>query len=122
MDFELLQVIQYRFYLLPRPFNLTLDETQFIDQEIITLLSKQVLKEVSSYIHEQWILNIFLQPKNNGKFRMILDLTLLNKLIEYEHFKMFNLSTALALVEKGVWMASGDLTDAYYSGPINEDH
>ena len=46
---------------------------------------------------------------------MILDLTELNKKIEYKHFKMFNLRTALDLIEPGMWIASADLTDAYYS-------
>ena len=33
----------------------------------------------------QWISNIFLRPKPNGKFRMILDLSELNKMIHYNH-------------------------------------
>ena len=39
--------------------------------------------------------HIFLRPKPNGEFRMILDLTELKKIVRYEHFKMFNLKTAL---------------------------
>ena len=35
---------------------------------------------------------------------------------------MFNLNTALDLVDKDVWMASVDLTDGYHSVPINDDH
>ena len=59
--------------------------------------------------------DIFLRPKPNGSFRMILDLTELNKSIKYEHFKMFGLKTARHLLERGAWMASADLSDAYYS-------
>ena len=51
---------------------------------------------------------------------MILDLTELNKIVRFEHFKMFNLKTALDVIEPDMWMASRDLTDAYYSVPINK--
>ena len=101
----------------PFPFRMGNEETIFVNEEIKRLLSMEVLK----IVHEeegQWISNIFLRPKPNGKFRMILDLTELNKLIHYEHFKMFNLRTALDLLDVNMWMASADLTDAYYSVPI----
>ena len=53
---------------------------------------------------------------------MILDLTKLNKLIEYKYFKVFILKTALDLLKEGNRMASVDLTDAYYSVPISDSH
>ena len=105
----------------PHPFRLSKEEIEFVDNELTGLLEKQVIKLVEP-VRGQWISNIFLRPKQNGKFRMILDLTELNKLIKYEHFKMFNLRTALDLIKPGDWMASADLTDAYYSVPINEKH
>ena len=46
---------------------------------------------------------------------MILNLKELNKLVNHEHFKMFNLKTALNLIEAGMWIASADLMNAYYS-------
>ena len=101
----------------PFPFRLDPEEAEFIKTELDTLLDKAVLRIVKE-VHGQWVSNIFLRPKPNGKFRMILDLTELNKCIHYEHFKMFNLKTALDLLEPGMWMASADLTDAYYSVPI----
>ena len=103
----------------PFPFRLDPVEKKFVEKEINTLLDKAVLKVVKE-VHGQWVSNIFLRPKPNGKFRMILDLTELNKCIHYEHFKMFNLRTALDLLEQGMWMASADLTDAYYSVPITK--
>ena len=69
----------------------------------------------------EFISNVFLRPKPNGEFRMILDLTLLNLDVEYKHFKMFSLTTAKDLVVKGDWMASVDLKDAYYTVPIHTD-
>ena len=105
----------------PRPFRMSVEEQLFVDDEIHDLLCKGVLKEVN-HTEGEWISNIFLRPKQNGKFRMILDLTQLNKLVEYQHFKMFNLRTALDLIVKDCWMASADLTDAYYSLLITPEH
>lgn len=105
----------------PAPFKMSPQEKEFVDKELNELLFKQVLKIVKP-VDGQWISNIFLRPKSNGKFRMILDLTILNNNIEYQHFKMFNLNTALDLIEKDTWMASADLSDAYYSVPIDVKH
>ena len=104
---------------IPRPFRMSEQESKFVDKEIQNLLKKGVLKCVCPE-EGQWISNIFLRPKANGKFRMILDLTILNKNIEYQHFKMFNLKTALDLIKQDTWMASADLSDAYYSLPIQK--
>ena len=104
----------------PFPFRMDHEELKFVKTEICSLLQKGVLQQVHE-LRDQWVSNIFLRPKPSGKFRMILDLTKLNKYIEYEHFKMFNLRTALDLLQPGMWMASADLTDAYYTLPINKE-
>lgn len=114
----LFEPIQFR---VPHPFSLTQEEREFVSAEINRLLNKGVLRQVAP-VEGQWLSNIFLRPKSNGKFRMILDLTMLNKLIEYRHFKMFNLNTALDLLSMNCWMASVDLTDAYYAVPIAAEH
>ena len=98
----------------PRPYKLTVSEIEFVNEEINSLLHKNVLQEVQ-HVSGEWISNIFLRPKPNGKFRMILDLTELNKKIHYEHFKMFSLNTAIDSLDVNMWMASVDLKDAYYT-------
>lgn len=105
----------------PFPFKMDDTERSFVNTEVFMLIEKRVLAIVDE-LPDQWVSNIFLRPKTNGKFRMILDLTELNKLIRYEHFKMFNLKTALDLIEPGMWMASADLTDAYYTVSISKHH
>lgn len=50
---------------------------------------------------------------------MILDLSLFNEFVNWKHFKMFNLDTALHLTSRGSFMASIDLSDAYYSMSID---
>ena len=101
----------------PFPYRLGEEERQVVDEEVLRLLSKQVLEPVAPE-PGQFISNVFLRPKSDGKFRMILDLTELNKQIPYEHFKMTSLNSALEMMRPGCWMASVDLRDAYYSVPV----
>ena len=95
------------------------EESDIIDLEIEKLSRKKVIQLVD---HEegQVISNIFLRPKKNGEYRMVLDLSKLNKAVEYQHFKMTSLKSALELMREDAWMASVDLKDAYYSVPIQE--
>lgn len=60
-------------------------------------------------------------PKPNGKVRVIIDLSDLKMDLEYQHFKMENLQTAIDLCGTGCFMGSLDLSDAYYSVPIHEE-
>jgi hypothetical protein len=53
---------------------------------------------------------------------MILNLKKLNESVQYLHFKMDTLTSALQLVRPGSFMASIDLKDAYYSVPIALEH
>ena len=89
-----------------------------IQAEIAKLLAKKVI--VLSQPN-QFVSNIFLRPKRNGRFRMILNLSHLNKFITYKHFKMDTLNSCLNLMSQGCFLASIDLTDAYYSVYIHED-
>ena len=53
---------------------------------------------------------------------MILNLKKLNKYTDSKHFKMKSLQNVLHMVKSGVWMASVDLEDAYYSVPVHEEY
>jgi len=104
-----------------KPYRISPTESKFVDKELISLLKKKVLLKVAPK-ENQWLSNIFLRPKPDGRYRMILDLTILNKLLEYRHFKMFNLKTATQIIQPHMFMATIDLKDAYYSLPVREDH
>ena len=69
----------------------------------------------------EFISPIFLRPKKNGKYRMILNLKNLNKFISHIHFKMDILQSCIKLMTKNCFVASLDLTDAYYSVSISPD-
>ena len=96
-------------------------EEQIIDKEIEKLLEMQVITEVQHHPNE-FISPIFVVPKKDGDYRMILNLKDLNQYIEYHHFKMETFESAIKLVKPNSYFASVDLRHAYYSVSIAEEH
>ena len=64
---------------------------------------------------------IFLVPKPNGTFRLILNLSNLNKFVKLERFKMDNMDTVISALTPEVWSVRLDLQDAYFQIPIHQD-
>ena len=90
---------------------------------INTLLQKMIDKNVierTEAVPGQIISNIFVVPKQDGTFRLILNLKNLNEHVEKIHFKMETLKTAVQLVKKGCYFAKLDFKDAYYSIPVHK--
>lgn len=104
-----------------RNSKFNLKEEKIVDIEIEKLLKMNVIQEVESEINE-FISPIFVRPKKNGEYRMILNLKELNKHIEYQHFKMDSFESALNLIKENAYMSSVDLRHAYYSINIAEQH
>ena len=65
-----------------------------------------------------YVSSLFLRGKKNNQYRLILNLKNFNILVTHRHFKMDTTNTALDMVRKNCYMASIDLTDAYYSVPV----
>ena len=105
---------------IPRQYQFNTKHSDVIDLEISTLLEKDVIKEVFD-ISNHFISNIFLRPKPEGKFRMIIDLSDLNENVTKHHFKMDHLETATDMMFPGAWLTSIDLKEAYYAIPLHED-
>jgi len=82
-----------------------------IEIEILKLLDLRVLKPVV-WNDSQFILPIFLRPKKNNEYRMILNLKK-NEYVPYQHFKMDTFETALLFVRKDMYMCTADLRHAY---------
>ena len=101
------------------PFSET--ETEIIDAQIQEFLSKGILS-VTETEQNEYISNIFVRPKRNGKYRMILNLRAFNEFVEYERFKMDSIHTCVALMKEGCYMASLDLRDAYFSVAISREY
>ena len=106
---------------LPKEYNFTESEKLFLSDEINKLLKKGVIIE-TEYESGDFCSNIFLREKKDGTYRLILNLKKLNESIEYHHFKMDTLKSAINLMTKNCYMASIDWKDAYYSVPIHKSH
>ena len=86
----------------------------FLTSEIKNLFQKGVIKE-SQHVEGKFISPIFLVPKSEDSFRMILNLKRLNKYMPYVHFKMETIKSILTLVTPNCYMAKVDIKCAYYS-------
>jgi hypothetical protein len=93
-------------------------EYPILDGEISKLLSKGVITKAASAEPGQIVSSIFLHPKKDGSYRLILNLKQFNTNVVYHHFKMDSIQTIVQLVTPNCFMASLDLKDAYYSLPI----
>ena len=106
----------------PRNSRFTPAEHQAAVQEIGKLLKKGVLEPVQ-HCQEEFLSTIFLRPKKDpGSYRMILNLSEFNDFVHYEHFKMDTFLSVLNLIQPGVFMASIDVSDAYYTVSIAKEH
>ena len=97
------------------------EEHSIVEKEVMELLRKGVIEE-SHHEHGEFISNVFLRKKKNGKYRMILNLKEFNKNIEYHHFKMETFETSLKQITPNCVMASIDIKDAYYCVPIHSEY
>ena len=81
-----------------RVFNKS--QHSIVEEEIYKLLEKGVIK-VSSPEPGEFISSIFLRPKPDGSHRVILNLKQFNEFVEYYHFKMDTLETAITMMKPG---------------------
>ena len=61
---------------------------------------------------------IFMVPKQGGKWRPVIDLSVLNKFIRKESFKMETPELIRSSFVEGEWVTSIDLKDAYFHVPV----
>jgi hypothetical protein len=104
----------------PRKSVFNKSQSIAVDHEIEKLIKKHVIESCEPE-NGEFISNIFLVPKKNGEFRMILNLKEFNQSVQYYHFKMETFDMAVKLISQGCFMASIDIKDAYYCVPVHED-
>ena len=95
------------------------EEKILVDKEIIEMLKKGAIEEVSP-IPDQYLSTIFLVSKKDSGHRPVLNLKNLNKHIPYVHFKMEGLFLVKELLQPGDYMCKLDLKDAYFSVPLEQ--
>ena len=110
-----------RQYKIPNNPKFSVQEDEAIKNEICNLLISGVIMRCDKE-KDDFISPIFVRPKKDGSYRLILNLTELNKYVEYHHFKMDTLHTATFMIQKDSYMASIDLSKAYYSVSIAKQH
>ena len=81
----------------PKQIHFSPSEREIITEEISKLLSKGVL-EKTEHAEGNFLSTIFVRPKKDGSYRMILNLKPLNEFVSYYHFKMDTIHTALKLM------------------------
>ncbi len=105
---------------IPAPIQFDHEETFEVNKMVKTLLHKQVIERVT-HCEGEFLSNIFLRPKKDGSFRLILNLRELNESVEYLHFKLDTIKTAMALITPNCFMAGMDWRDAYFSVAVSPE-
>ena len=99
----------------PFEYSRSIDETAIIDGEIQKLLRKQVIEEVANDSNAGYYSNVFTNRIKDGTYRTILNLKKFNKCCTIEQFKMEPLKNAINMLKPGIFLASVDIKDAFYS-------
>ena len=104
-----------------RPAVLNAEAETALDHQIQNFLSRGIIVETH---HEdtEFISPVFLREKKNGSFGIILNLKEFNRFIVYHHFKMDNIESCILLMKPMCFVASIDLSDAYFSVPVDISH
>jgi len=105
----------------PPALHLSPQECSLVQKEIGKLLQKGAITPVKS-VQGQFVSQIFVVPKKDGKFRPVVNLKALNRFMKRLHFKMEGVHLLKDLLQKGDWMVTIDLKDAYLSVPVAQEH
>ena len=87
--------------------------------EIQKLLDKRAVVPVTDHCSPGFYSHIFLVPKKDGQWRLIIDLSRLNRYLRVPKFKMETTRSLAAAIQPGDWAVSLDLQDAYLHIPIH---
>lgn len=105
---------------IPCEIQFNVEQYDIVENEIQELLKKGAIIQ-SKHEEGEFISNIFIVPKSNGKFRPIINLKKLNQFIQYyNHFKQETFKVVLDLIQENDFFTKIDLTDAYFSVPIHD--
>lgn len=83
------------------------------------LLQKRAIEEVRNISLPAFYSHMFVVPKPGGRWRPVIDLSLLNKHIEIPHFRMETTRALKRSVRPGEFAVSIDLSDAYLHVPMH---
>ena len=96
------------------PRHMSKKNTKICQKKVKDFLKFKIVKVVTPN-HDQFLSHIFPVPKKSlGEFRIIFDLTDLNKFVRKIKFKMDKIPNIMSLIQPGDFFVSIDLSDAYY--------
>jgi hypothetical protein len=85
---------------------------QLIEEEILQLLCKRAIEEVAPHSYG-FRSQLFTIPKKTGERKHVLNLRHLNQYLPRQHFKTESLKMACTLINRGDYLTSIDLADAF---------
>ena len=91
-----------------------------LQKEIKRLLSVGVIRE-RQFVDTDVVSRVFVVPKQSGDWRMIIDLSELNKKVIKSSFRMEDMEVIKNLISQGDFCASVDLKDAFNLVGLHED-
>ena len=104
----------------PKPLSYSPEEKILIDTEVNEMLRKGAIMPVPPQ-KNQFISNLFLTTKKEGKYRPVVNLKNLNACIPYAKFKMEGIQEVKDLLQPNDLMVKLDLRDAFFSVPLNQE-
>ena len=107
---------------LPRVLKMSQAESHFMDAKIEELLLDGSIRQVPHPDPTGWVSNVFLVPKKDGRYRMILNLKSLNRMIKYRKFKMDHIQQVLDLVTQNCVMSSLNVQSAFNQVAVHKSH
>ena len=105
----------------PSPFYLPLSSEQqtILDEEMEKFLVGHVIEPVEDLSSPGYYSPLFLRPKTDKGWRIIINLAPLNKHLVYHKFRMETINTVRQGLQKGDYAFSLDLSSAYSHIPIH---
>ena len=105
----------------PAPFylNLSPDQQEILDLEMQKFLDGHVIEEVLDLSTPGFYSPLFLRPKTDQGWRIIINISELNKHLVYHRFRMETLKTVRQGLKQGYYTFSIDLKSAYSHLPIH---
>ena len=90
-----------------------MQQSELINQEVEAMLKKGAIHLVQSK-GSQFVSNLFLVPKKDGRNRSVINLEALNSFIPYSHFKMERFHLLKDLLRENDFICKVDLKHAYF--------
>ena len=105
---------------LPGPYRLNYDEQKALDAEIEKFIEMNIVEECTAFEADSFYGNLFTRPKNDGSYRVILDLSKLTPHIEKVKFKMDTVKDVILMMRPGCKFASIDFKHAFFGVKVAE--